>query len=64
MNPVKEMPGGIETNEDDVINRILSMDFQKEATFVRKFKKKYVSFGGHATEQCVNIIFKNARINR
>lgn len=58
LNPRKEMPGGIEETEDDVIDRILNMDYEKEVAFVKEFKNKYNTYGGHATEDCVNNMFK------
>lgn len=53
----KEIPGGIELTEDSVINRIMHMDFQREVAEVKKFKRKYNAYGGHATEECVKYLF-------
>ncbi len=57
MNPRTEMPGGIEETEDDVINRIINMNFEKEVKSVQAFKRKYNAYGGHATEECVKRVF-------
>jgi len=57
----KEMPGGISETEDDVLNRILSMDEKKEKEAVRAFKLKYVSYGGNGAEKCVEFVFSGDR---
>ena len=57
LDPKTEMPGGIAVSEDEVIYRILHMDFDKEVKAVTDFKHKYNSYGGRATEECVNIVF-------
>lgn len=54
----KEMPGGIQSTEDEVLNRILTMDFEKECLKTREMlKDKFTYIGGHATEICVNAVF-------
>lgn len=55
----KEMPGGISETEDDVINRILNMNYFKEVEETRRFKNKYLSYGGKATVDCVEKVFCN-----
>lgn len=57
MDPRTEMPGGIEENEDDVINRIIHMDYEKEIMNVKAFKQKYNKYGGHAIEECLEAVF-------
>lgn len=57
MDPRTEMPGGIEETEDDVIDRIIHMDYGKEVARVRAFKNKYQVYGGNATEECVRYVF-------
>lgn len=58
MNPRTEMPGGIEETEDEVIDRIIHMDYVKEVENVRAFKHKYNAYGGHATEECIKYVFR------
>lgn len=62
MDPRTEMPGGIEETEDEVIERILNLDYEKETAFVRQFKDKYVRYGGHATEECLDYVFGRKKI--
>lgn len=57
MDPRSEMPGGIEETEDQVINRIINMDYAKEVEYVRAFKQKYNTYGGNATAECVRLVF-------
>ena len=54
----KEMPGGICESEDEVLARILHMDFDKEITAVKEFKIKYLTYGGRATEKCIKKVFE------
>lgn len=53
----KEIPGGVLSTEDQVINRILNMDYEEASQETKKFKHKYVSYGGNATEECVKVMF-------
>jgi CDP-glycerol glycerophosphotransferase len=54
----KEMPGGIQSTEDEVLDRILTMDTEEECRKTREMlKDKFTYIGGHATEICVNAVF-------
>lgn len=53
----QEMPGGICETEDDVINRIINIDIEKEVSAVKIFKDKYITHGGNATDICLKTIF-------
>ena len=56
----KEMPNGVFETEDQVINHILSMDYDSECAKTRDMiKNRFTYLGGHATEQCVKMIFNN-----
>lgn len=57
MNLRTEMPGGICETEDSVIDRIKTMDYKKECSYVKEFKTKYTTYGGTATQMCVKKIF-------
>ena len=57
MNIRDEMPGGICETEDEVINRILHIDYDKEVRAVIAFKNKYMTYGGSATLQCIEKVF-------
>jgi CDP-glycerol glycerophosphotransferase len=58
MDPRAEMPGGIVKTEDEVIDRILGMNYEKEVAAVKAFKNKYLTYGGQATEKCVKKMFE------
>ena len=51
------LPGGVVYDEDSVINRILSMNYEKECELTKAFKEKFLEFGGNATEICVEKLF-------
>ena len=53
-----EMPGGVDFSERDVLKRILNMDYDGECELVKKFKNKYIVYGGSATKKCVEALFK------
>lgn len=52
-----ECPGGVLKTENEVINRILNMDYEQECNNTRTFKMKYIEHGGNATEKCVETVF-------
>lgn len=55
----KDMPNGILDTEDKVIGHILTMDYQAECAKTRDMvKNKFTYLGGHATEMCVEKMFK------
>lgn len=54
----KEMPSGILRTEDDVIEYILNMDYQKECGKTRTMvKNKMLQYGGDATRMCLERLF-------
>ena len=53
-----EIPGGVLSTENQVIDRILTMDYDDASEETRRFKHKYVTYGGHATEKCVETMFE------
>ena len=56
----KDMPNGILDTEDKVTNHILKMDYEKECEKTRDMvKNRFTYLGGHATEMCVEKMFKN-----
>ena len=54
-----ELPGGIVKSEDEVINRIKTMNVEDQCERTRQFKNKYVPTGGNSTELCVKALFGN-----
>ena len=53
----KEFPGGVLHTEDQVINRIKTMDYEEACSRIREFKRKYIAYGGNATKKCVELMF-------
>lgn len=54
-----EMPSGVLKTEQDVVNHILTMDYKEECQLTKdKLKMKVSAIGGHATEMCVDTLFK------
>ncbi len=54
-----EMPSGIKKTEKEVIDHLLSMDYDEECKKTKALKDKYTYIGGHATEICVKKMFGN-----
>lgn len=55
----KDMPSGILKTEDEVLNYIKTMDYEKECGKTRRMiKEKLIHIGGHATEICVEKLFE------
>lgn len=52
-----EFPGGIIQNEDDLLERICSIDYPKACQSIANFKNKYIEYGGNATNQCIEYVF-------
>ena len=57
LNLKDEIPGGVLSTEDQVINRIKTMDYQEACNETKRFKQKYVAYGGTATQACVELMF-------
>ena len=49
----KDFPNGIFSNEKDIINHIINMDYKLECSKTKKFKDTYTYIGGCATKICV-----------
>lgn len=52
-----ELPGGIVRTENEVIERIKTMNTTEQCEKTKLFKEKYVPKGGNATEICVKALF-------
>lgn len=61
LDPKEALKNNIVFNEDDLISKIQSMNYQEECNLTKKFKNKYIQFGGHATEICIETLFKKDR---
>lgn len=55
----KELPSGVLKNEEEVLDKIKKLDFEFEGEKTTKFKKKYLEFGGRATQICVEKLLNN-----
>lgn len=54
------MPNGIMKSEEEVVNHILTIDYNAECEKTKSMiKDKYTNIGSHATEICVNKLFPN-----
>lgn len=54
----KEFPGGICRTENEVLNRIKTMDYAKEKICTgKRIKEKFTNIGGCATQKCVEYLF-------
>ena len=52
-----EYPNGVQKNEDEIIDLILNMNYEKECEKTRVFKEKYIEAGGNATELAIKSLF-------
>lgn len=55
----KELPIDLLKSENDVIDHIRHMDWEKEIDNSRQIKEKFTNIGGNATEICVEALFGN-----
>ncbi|WP_218962756.1 CDP-glycerol glycerophosphotransferase family protein [Fredinandcohnia onubensis] len=49
----KELPSGVIKTQEELVNKIKTMDYQNECQKTEQFKNKYLKIGGNATEMCV-----------
>ena len=59
----KELPGGVIKNEDEVLYRLLNLDYSKESYNTNVFRDKYIEYGGNAIELCTKALFNSIVIN-
>lgn len=53
-----EMPSGLLKTEDEVLEYIKDMDYEKECEKTRRMlKAKLLQYGGNATETCLSVLF-------
>lgn len=52
----EEMPCGVQRTEKELIQRIKKMNYSEDSKAVKEFKDKYMQYGGHAAEICVNAL--------
>ena len=49
----KEYPNGVQKTEDEILELIVNMNYEKECEKTREFKSKYIEAGGNATELAI-----------
>ena len=54
-----EFPGGIVEDEDELLERIQNIDYDKACKEVASFKNKYIEYGGNATNMCIDALFSD-----
>lgn len=55
----KEMGSGFVENEIDLISKIKTMDYDFESKESKLLKEKRVTYGGNATNTCIDLLFKD-----
>ncbi len=55
----KEMPNKPCRTEDELLYRIQNLDYDKESVNTGLFRRKFIEFGGNATELAVQALFNN-----
>lgn len=53
-----ELPGGVLKTEEEVLEKIIRMNYQEECKKATQLRDKYVEVGGNATEMCVKELMK------
>lgn len=57
-DPKTEMPKGILESQEEVLAEIKNMDYKKESEIVKNFKNKNITYGGNATNICIDLLFE------
>lgn len=52
-----ELPSGVLYHEDEVLNKIKTMDYSDECLKTKAFKEKYLEYGGSAAADCIEKVF-------
>lgn len=60
LNYKKEFSGLIAYNEDEILANILNCNYILESERTKEIKRKYLTYGGNATDACVKALFKKA----
>ena len=51
------MPGGVVRNEDALLSRIKTIDWESERAEAKKLKDEHMEYGGNATLLCIDAVF-------
>ena len=52
----KEFPSGVIQNEEELLNYIISMNYDDECKKTKRMKNKFVLYGGNAAEECSKLL--------
>lgn len=55
----EEFPSGVFYNEIEVIEHLHNMNYQKDSLDSKRIKEKRVTYGGQATDMCIEKLFQN-----
>lgn len=53
-----ELPSGVIKTENELVNKVLNMNYLNECNKAKAFKEKYLEFGGEATKLCIDALLK------
>lgn len=53
----KTMPNGVIRDQHLLLERLLNMDYRRECQKTIDFKKSHMEYGGHATDECIKVVF-------
>ncbi len=51
------MPGGVVRNEEALLSRIKTLDWERERAEAKKLKDEHMEYGGNATLLCIDAVF-------
>ena len=55
------MPNGVMKNEDEVIEYLVTLNYEKECAKAARFRRTYMEYGGNAAVKCINKVFGKIR---
>lgn len=56
-DPEKILPNGVMRDEDQVIDHLLTIDYEADSRNSRKFRDEHMEYGGGAAEKCIEKVF-------
>ena len=57
VNIEEVLPMGVQRTQEELIDKILSSDYDEASQKTKAFKERFMKYGGNATETCVKTIF-------
>lgn len=52
-----EMPNGVMRDQKEILKHLKTLDYSAECDKTRRYKNKYMEYGGNATLECINTLF-------